>query len=238
MNDEQTQAESQRWDFHNHINRLGIITSIIALLAMLAVPLGIAWIFGIEFSIGDALIASTSLIAIYLPTAVAENISFYSVLGAGGMYLSSITGNILNMKLPVVVSAQKIVDAEPGTEKGDVVAIIAVGISSLVTIAILFVAMAFIGSWLLPILNHPVLQPGFNNVTPALLGAIAIPQFLDQKKLSLTPIILVILLFLILGADGFGNYQSYILLGVMLVSVGAAYILYRQNWLDDDEDDE
>jgi len=236
MNDEQTQAESQRWDFHNHINRLGIITSIIALLAMLAVPLGIAWIFGIDFSIGDALLASTSLIAIYLPTAVAENISFYSVLGAGGMYLSSITGNILNMKLPVVVSAQKIVDAEPGTEKGDVVAIIAVGISSLVTVAILFVAMAFIGSWLLPILNHPVLQPGFNNVTPALLGAIAIPQFLDQKKLSITPIILVILLFLILGANGFGNYQSYILLGVMLLSVGAAYILYRKNWLDEDEE--
>jgi len=235
MNDEQTQAERQRWAFHNHINRLGIVTSIIALIAMFAVPLGIAWYFGIDFSIVDALLASTSLIAIYLPTAIAENISFYSVLGAGGMYLSSITGNILNMKLPVVVSAQKIVDAEPGTEKGDVVAIIAVGISSLVTVVILFIAMALIGSWLLPILNHPVLKPGFDNVTPALLGAIAIPQFLDQKKLSATPIVLVILLFLMLGASGFGNYQSYILLGVMLLSVGAAYIMYKQDWLDDED---
>lgn len=232
MNDQQTQAEQQRWAFHNEINTLGIVTSIIALISMFAVPLGIAWYFDIDFNIWDALLASTGLIAIYLPTAVAENISFYSVLGAGGMYLSSITGNILNMKLPVVVSAQKIVDVEPGTEEGDIVSIIAVGISSLVTVAILFLAMALIGSWLLPILNNPVLKPGFDNVTPALLGAIAIPQFLDQKKLSATPIVLVLILFFILGADGFASYQSYILLGVMILSVGAAYVMYRKNWID------
>lgn len=232
MNDKQIQAEEQRWAFHNHINTLGIVTSIIALLSMFAVPLGIAGYFDINFSIVDAMIGSTSLIAIYLPTAFAENISYYSVFGAGGMYLSSITGNILNMKLPVVVSAQKIVGVEPGSEEGDIVSIIAVGISSLVTVIILVLAMALIGSWLLPILNHPVLKPGFDNVTPALLGAIAIPQFLEQKKLSATPILLVILLFVILGADGFSNFQSYILLGVMILSVGAAYVMYRNNWLD------
>lgn len=41
MNDKQIQAEEQRWAFHNHINTLGIVTSIIALLSMFAVPLGI-----------------------------------------------------------------------------------------------------------------------------------------------------------------------------------------------------
>lgn len=235
MSNEQTQVEQQRWAFHNKINTLGIVTSIIALLAMFAVPLGIAWYFGIDFNIVDALIASTGLIAIYLPTAVAENISFYSVLGAGGMYLSSITGNILNMKLPVVVSAQKIVDVEPGTEEGDVVSIIAVGISSLVAVTILVLSMALIGSWLLPILNHPVLKPGFDNVTPALLGAIAIPQFIKQKKLAATPIVLVILLFILLGADGFANYQSYILLGTMIVSVGVAYVLYKKNLISSED---
>src|SRR5699024_12532212 len=175
------------------------------------------------------------LSAICFPMAVAENISFYSVLGAGRMYLGSITRNILNLKLPVVVSAQKIVDVEPGTEEGDVVAIIAVGISSLVTVVILFLGMALIGTWLVPILNHPVVKPGFDNVTPALLGAIAIPQFLSDKKLSITPVALVLLLFLILGADGYGSYQSFILLGVMAVSVGVAYIMYRNNLLDNEE---
>lgn len=235
MNEEQTQEEKQTWAFHHSINNLGIVTTIITLVAMFSVPLGIAWYFDIEFSIMDALFAGTSLLAIYVPMAVAENISFYSVLGAGGMYLSSITGNILNMKLPVVVSAQKIVGVEPGTDEGDVISIIAVGISSLVTVVILFLGMALIGSWLVPILNHPFVKPGFDNVTPALLGAIAIPQFVSNKKLAITPLILVLALFFILGASGYASFQSYILLGVMVVSVGISYIMYKSNIITLDE---
>lgn len=235
MNEKQEQKEKQTWAFHHKINNLGIVTTLIALIAMFSVPLGIAWYFEIDFSLTDALLASTSLLAIYVPMVVAENISFYSVLGAGGMYLSSITGNILNMKLPVVVSAQKIVGVEPGTEEGDIVSIIAVGVSSLVTVVILFLGMALIGTWLVPILNHPAVKPGFDNVTPALLGAIAIPQFVSNEKLAITPVLLVLFLYLILGASGYASYQSYILLGVMLLSVGSAYILYRNDWLFEEE---
>src|SRR5699024_460404 len=120
MSEKHTQKERQTWAFHQNINYLGIITTLIALISMFMVPLGLAWYFDIDFSIGKALLASTSLLAIYFPMAVAENISFYSVLGAGGMYLGSITGYILNLKLLLVVSAQKIVDVEPGTEEGEI----------------------------------------------------------------------------------------------------------------------
>ncbi len=231
-NEKKLNQEERAWAFHNSINYLGIITTLIALIAMFMVPLGIAWYYEVEFSFRKAFLASTSLLAIYVPMAVAENISFYSVLGAGGMYLSSITGNILNLKLPVVVSAQKIVGVEPGTEKGDVVAIIAVGVSSLVTTFILFIGMALIGTWLVPILNHPAVKPGFDNVTPALLGAIAIPQFLSNKKLAIAPVTIVITLYLFLGATNYASYQSYILLSVMLISVAIAYALYKRNLLD------
>lgn len=231
-NEKKLNQEERAWAFHNSINYLGIITTLIALIAMFMVPLGIAWYYEVEFSFRKAFLASTSLLAIYVPMAVAENISFYSVLGAGGMYLSSITGNILNLKLPVVVSAQKIVGVEPGTEKGDVVAIIAVGVSSLVTTFILFIGMALIGTWLVPILNHPAVKPGFDNVTPALLGAIAIPQFLSNKKLAIAPVTIVVALYLFLGATNYASYQSYILLSVMLISVAIAYALYKRSLLD------
>ena len=231
-NKKKLNQEERAWAFHNSINYLGIITTLIALIAMFMVPLGIAWYYEVEFSFRKAFLASTSLLAIYVPMAVAENISFYSVLGAGGMYLSSITGNILNLKLPVVVSAQKIVGVEPGTEKGDVVAIIAVGVSSLVTIFILFIGMALIGTWLVPILNHPAVKPGFDNVTPALLGAIAIPQFLSNKKLAIAPVTIVVALYLFLGATNYASYQSYILLSVILISVAINYVLYKRNLLD------
>lgn len=224
----QDKKNQQSLKFHDEINNLGRLTSLIALLAMFMVPLGTAFYFGINLNIGEALAASASLIAIFLPMAVAENLSYYPILGAGGMYLSSITGNILNMKLPVVVAGQKIVGVEPGTDEGDVVAIICVGISSLVTITILFLGLFLIGTWLVPILSHPILKPGFDNITPALLGAITVPQLLNQKKLAVTPLLIALSLFFILGPAGFASYQSYILLTVMALSVGVAYLLYQR----------
>ena len=217
--------------FTKEVNILGRITSIIALIAMYAVPLGVAAIFKIDFSITKALAASSSLIAIFLPTAVVENLSFYNIFGAGGMYLSSITGNITNMKMPVTVAGQKIAGVESGTESGDVIAIICVGVSSIVTIFILILGVFLIGTWLVPILNNPILKPGFDHITPALFGAIAIPQVINNKKLSATPLIYAFGIFLVLGSAFFGRYQSYILITNMFLSVLVAYRLYSKGHL-------
>ncbi|AMC00017.1 hypothetical protein AWM75_00945 [Aerococcus urinaehominis] len=217
--------------FSKEINLLGRVTSIIALIAMFSVPLVTAYAFKIELSFSELMAASAGLVAIYLPTAVVENLSFYSVLGAGGMYLSSITGNITNMKLPVTVAGQKIAGAEPGTDEGDVVAILSVGVSSLVTVFILVLGAFLIGSWLVPILNHPLLKVGFDHITPALYGAITVPQILKQPKLAIAPAIFVLALFFILGPAGFAQYQSYILISSLIVSCLAAYVMFRNGWL-------
>ncbi len=219
--------------FSNEINSLGRITSIIALIAMFSVPIGTAYYYGVGLDFGKALAASSSLIAIFLPTAVVENLSFYQVFGAGAMYLGSITGNITNMKLPVTISGQKIMGVEPGTEKGDVIAIIMVGVSSMVTIVILILGAFLIGTWLVPILNHPYLKPGFDQITPALYGAITVPQIIKSKKLSITPLIFAVGLFFFLGPSNYASNQSYILITNMVVSLIVAYFLFKKGKLED-----
>lgn len=224
--------EKQSQNFSKSINRLGRITSIIALIAMFLVPYGTAYYFGVELSLVEGFAAASSLLAIFIPMAVVENVSYYPILGSGGMYLSSITGNITNLKLPAVVTGQQIAGVEPGTDEGDVISILAVGISSLVTILILFISMFFIGQWLIPILNHPVLKPGFDNITPALLGAITVPQVIQNKKLSITPIALALAAFFLIGPNQFVSAQSYVLLLIMILSVLVAYLLFKMNLLD------
>lgn len=209
--------------FYKDVNRLGVTTSIITLISMLAVPLGTAYYYGLGFDISEALGASLSLIAIFLPTAVAENISYYSVLGAGGLYLGSITGNVMNLKLPVAVAGQKIADVEPGSEEGDIISMVSIGVSSIVVIVILFLGAFGIGSWLVPILENPLLKPGFDNITPALLGAITIPQLVQKPKNSILPILIALVCYLMLGSS-WGNYSSYVLLANMLVTSLFAYL--------------
>lgn len=219
--------------FSKEVNRLGKIASIISLLAMFMVPIGTAMYFGVNIDIASVFAAASSLIAVFLPTAVVENLSFYPVLGAGGMYLGSITGNVTNMKIPVTVAGQKIAGVEPGTEEGDIIAMICVGVSSVVTIIVLFLGMFLLGSWLVPILNHPVLKPGFDQIIPALYGAITVPQVLKNKKLSVVPIVFGVIMVLLLGTGGFVEFQSYILISCLVVSVLGAYGMYRQGWIEE-----
>lgn len=210
-------------DYDRSINRLGRITSIIALAFMIAVPLGIQIYFKLDIKVSEILFASSSLIAMFLPMAVVENISYYPVLGAGGIYLGSITGNILNMKLPCAISGMKIAEVEQGSREGEAIALLAVGVSSVVNTVILFLGMFVLGSFILPILQAPVLKPGFDNITPAILGAIAIPNLVRKPKLSLFPLALALLAYLVIGPAQFGKVQSYVLIGVMLLSVGLAW---------------
>ena len=175
-------------EFDKSINRLGRYTSIIALAFMLSVPLVTQIYYGLDINFTDVLIASSSLIAMFLPMAVVENISYYPIIGAGGIYLGSITGNVLNMKLPCAIAGMKIANVEPGTKEGDVISIIAIGVSSVVTIFIV----------------------------------------LGNKKLSVVPVILALVAYLIIGAN-FGMYQSYVLIVVMILSVGSAYLNYRKS---------
>lgn len=217
--------------FSRRINRLGRITSIIALFFMILVPFGTAYYYGTEFKFSEVFAASIGLIATFLPTAIVENISYYPVFGAGAMYLSSITGNILNMKLPAVVSGHQIAKVEPGSDKGDVIAIISVGVSSLVPAVILILGNFVVGEVLAPLLSNPVLKPGFDNITPALLGAITLPQLLKAKKLAITPVLIALGAYLVIGPDNFRSVQSYVLISVMALSVGVAYVMHKRGLL-------
>jgi len=71
------------------------------------------------------------------------------------------------------------------------------------------------------------LAPGFNNITPAIFGAVTIPNLINNKKLSITPILLALGAYFIIGPARFPYVQSYVLIIVMILSVVAAYSMYR-----------
>jgi hypothetical protein len=217
--------------FDNSINMLGRVTSIISLVLMISVPLIITLSYKIDVAVGEILAAAGGLIAMFAPMAVVENISYYPIIGAGGVYLSCITGNIMNMKLPSALSGMKLAGVEPGTSEGDVISIISIAVSSFVTVSILAVSMFIIGKYITPYLSKPILAPAFANIMPALLGALVTPFAIKSVKLSVAPFAASIALCLSLGGAFVQRYQSYFLPLVMLLSVLAAYCMYKRGML-------
>ena len=68
-----------------------------------------------------------------------EALSYTPILGCSA-YLAFITGNIMNLKLPVAANAMNLTQKQPNTPEGEAIASVAVAVSSLMTIAILTLA--------------------------------------------------------------------------------------------------
>ncbi|MDR1514604.1 MAG: hypothetical protein LBS45_02835 [Synergistaceae bacterium] len=217
--------------FDDKINNLGRITSIISLALMISVPLAVTIFYKIQINIAEIAAAAGGLIAMFAPMAIVENISYYPLIGAGGVYLSCITGNIMNMKLPSALSGMKLAGVEPGSAEGDIISIICIGVSSFVTVTILMLSMFIIGKYITPYLSRPILQPAFANIMPALLGALVTPFVLKSLKVSVVPFALSIALCLALGGKFVQRYGSYFLPLIMLASVFAAYCMYKRGML-------
>lgn len=159
-------------EYMNSMHRLGRIGAIGAIIVMLGIPTVMALAFDSFPGFGPILLTSAGLLAVFLPIAISEVVSFTPVLGSS-IYLTLITGNVMNLKLPTALNAMELTNVEQGTEKGDIVSGIAVATSSIVTIIIIACSVALMVP-LKPILMAPSVQTATHYILPALFGGLSL----------------------------------------------------------------
>ena len=96
------------------------------------------------------------------------------------------------------------------------------------TTAIVFLGMLFLAPLFEPIYNNAFLQPAFQNMVPALMGALLFPFILKAPKQAIIPIVLPIIAILVIGRKVFSSNQSYIMVGVIILSVIYSLALYKK----------
>lgn len=101
---------------------------------------------------------------------IVEPISYFPILGIPGTYLTFLSGNTSNMRVPCSSVAQEAAGVEMGTEEGSIISTIGIATSILVNVVILTVG-AVAGSVILNILPAPV-KEALNFLLPALFGAV------------------------------------------------------------------
>ena len=164
-------------------------------------------------------------ILVWLVSCVAEYLVYTPMLGAGGGYLAFITGNLINMKIPCAVNARDIVGAKTGTPENEIISTLSIATASLVTIVILALGVLLLIP-LQPVLQSPALQPAFDNVVPALFGAMAYKYYRKNMKIALWPLVIMSVLFIL--APGLLGSTSFMILPSGAIAIGAAYFLYRR----------
>ncbi len=207
--------------FDLRVHRIGRITIMTCILLALFVPV-LMWMISGIVPPSKALISGIVTVSSFMiPLSIAEILAFYPILGASGLYISYTTGNISNLKLPCAAIGMEAAEVKPSTKEGDIISTIAMAGSVIVCEIILVIGVIM----LVPIskqLENPVLAPAFEQVLPALFGALGAYFILKNYKLAVVPIVLgiVVAIFSV-------NTAIAVPVCVFLSIVGAKY-LYKK----------
>ena len=186
-------------EFNEGLHKIGRITAIAVIVLLLSFPFIASLMSGEPISWQGFLAGFAKVGIIYIPVAIVEFLVYTPMLGVGGSYLSFLTGNVTNMKIPCVMNAKDIAGTEPGTPEHEIVSTMSVAVSAIVTTLVIVLGVVLLAP-LQPILQSETLLPAFNNVVPALFGVLGIKYFLKSPKIAVIPLLLMSLLCIFVPA--------------------------------------
>lgn len=215
--------------FMDSLHRDGKIWGFTLFGVIVAVPLVLCLIFQCLpnwAALGKGLL---SVLPMYWAVGVIEVITYVPMLGAGGSYLSFVTGNISNLKLPCALNSMEIANVKPSSEEGEIVSTISIAVSSIVTTLIIIIGICFITP-LTPLLQSDALKSAFDQLLPALFGGLGVVFISKNWKLALPPVILMLILFVAIPALNAGTVGIMVPVGVIFTLI-IARIMYKKGVL-------
>jgi hypothetical protein len=217
-------------DWAHRVGRRFLIAFIVYMLAM---PLILCAVYDCFPSIQMMLPGLITILIIMVPTAIAEVGSYTPILGSSS-YLTFATGNLMNLKMPCVLNAQKIAGVDQGTTEGDAIALIATAVSSIVTIVVMALGMLLIVQ-LQPLLENENVKTASDYIMPALFGCMALSLFgkgggktyVKNRLLSVALPAVLVSVLAIIGVATTGS-ASWLMLVMIPLSILCARILWKK----------
>lgn len=219
----------KKLSYMDSVHRDGRIWNLSMMLMLFMYPIAVGVIYGAlpdwrGFALG--LLATAPM---YWAVAVVEVLTYVPMLGAGGSYLTFVTGNISNLKLPVALNALEQAGVKASSEEGEIISTIAIAVSSIVTTLIIILGVILITP-LTPILNAPVLAPAFAQILPALFGGLGVVFISKNWKIAIAPVTLMLVLFIFVPALNSSTVGIMVPVGV-LFTMGVSRIMYKKGLL-------
>ena len=215
--------------YMDSVHRDGRIWNLSVMVILMLFPLAVAIIFNAIPDWQGLLMGLLSTAPMYWAVGVVETITFVPMLGAGGSYLSFVTGNISNLKLPVALNALEQAGVKANSEEGEIVSTIAIAVSSIVTTLIIILGVLLITP-LTPVLNSPVLEPAFAQILPALFGGLGVVFISKNWKIAIAPVVLMLILFIAVPALNAGTVGIMVPVSVIFTLI-VSRIMYKKNLL-------
>ena len=211
------------------VHRDGRIWNLSVMVLLLLFPIIVSIVFDAPPDWNALLMGLIATAPMYWAVGIIETFTFVPMLGAGGSYLSFVTGNISNLKLPCAINALEQNDVNATSEEGELISTIAIATSSIVTTLIIVLGVILIVP-LTPILEAPVLEPAFAQMLPALFGGLGVVFVSRNWKIAIAPVLLMLVLFIFVPALNAGTVGIMVPVSV-LFTIAISRILYKKGVL-------
>ena len=219
--------------FTEWAHKSGRVFMVLFIAYMLVIPFIVCTVYDCMPSFKMCLPGLIAILAIMGPASIAEVGSYTPILGSS-TYLTFVTGNVMNLKVPCIINAQQVAKVEPNTVEGDAVALIATAVSSAVTIIILAIGVVLL-SVIKPILENQYVITASDYLLPALFGCMVLGVLSSgngktKVKNHLLPGLVPAVLVTVLTVLGIGSTGlAGILIIVMIpVTILCARILWKK----------
>ena len=213
----QPREEWNRW-----VHRFGILSNLALLLSVLSFPVAVSLIEGVWPDLVKLLPAFIAVFLFMIPWAPAETIGFMPIMGPGALYMSYITGNITNLKMPATVGTINSLEIEPNSDECHTIAIIACG-ASVITVMVIIAFGVVLAVPLKPVLESPVLKPAFDYVVPAIFGGL-VAQTIFKNKIDSILYLIPLCFCLVCSYMTSLNGAYYMLIAIVMA--GGLRVLY------------
>ena len=216
-------------NYMDSVHRDGRIWNLSVMVLLFAFPVSVACIFGVIPDWGALAMGLIATAPMYWVVGVIETVTYVPMLGAGGSYLSFVTGNISNLKLPCALNALEQNGVSASSEEGEVISTIAIATSSIVTTLIVLLGVICIVP-LTPILEAEVLVPAFDQILPALFGGLGVAFVSKNWKLAIAPVVLMLILFIFIPTLNAGTVGIMVPVAA-LFTIAVGRIMYKKGVL-------
>lgn len=177
------------------INRTGKITGWIGVFLVFLPPLAVMLFWGITPEKKPLLVALTAQLSVNAVWWFIEPISFFPILGVPGTYISFLSGNISNLRIPCAAAALKTTGVEAGSEEASIISTISISASVFVNVILLCIAV-LLGSSVLNVLPVAA-KNSLGYLLPALFGGVFAQFAIDDKKLGTVSMVTAILTYIL-----------------------------------------
>ena len=221
--------KNNNMNYMDSVHHYGRIWNVSMTAVLLAFPVVVALIFSAAPDWNSMLLGLLATAPMYWAVGIVEVITYVPMLGAGGSYLSFVTGNISNLKLPCALNSLEQAGVKANSEEGEIISTISIAVSSIVTTVIIILGVVLIVP-LTPVLENEVLQPAFAQMLPALFGALGVVFVSKNWKISVAPIILMLILFIFVPALNESTVGIMVPVGV-LFTLCVSRLMYKKGML-------